>query len=237
MKKVIIGILMGIIFNLGFGFHIMPDGFEKRIDNGDGYQEFYFPNNSLETIRYKFSATPGSSVRKDMSQWVEFYPKVLTIKPGETGILKVYAKAPKTAEDGEYGFHLDSMPITVPKIGKDGKEIKANVGVKIRASIEMIGYVGDLKPILRVESYKIYEKDDKTKMDLNIRNMTPKRGVEYGVQIRGKNNTTVRKTIGRIYENQSMNITVDLDGMKKVHPYEIEIYEDINYTAISKIKI
>lgn len=237
MKK-IVGILLFVLMTVaGYGFHIMPDGFEKRIDNGQGYQEFYFPNSGSETIRYKFTATPGSHVRGDMSRWVEFYPKVLTVRPGETGLLKVFAKSPVGTPEGEYGFHLDAMPIPVPKIGKDGKEIKANVGVKINASVEMIGYVGDLRPKLSLESYKVYDDNGKTKIDIAIKNDSPKRGVEYGVEIRGKNNSSVRRTLGRIYEGQTMKTTLELPGMKTRHPYEIEIYEDINYTAINKIKI
>ncbi|MDX8335208.1 hypothetical protein [Candidatus Cetobacterium colombiensis] len=199
MKKLIT--LFFTIFNLiSYSFHIMPDGFEKRIDNGQGYQEFYFPNNGLETLRYKFSASPGSDIRGDMSQWVEFYPKVLTVKPGETGLLKVFAKAPKQAKEGEYGFHLDSSLISIPNMKKDGSGIKSNVGIKINTSLEMIGYVGNLEPEIKIEKYRVYEENGKTKLDISIKNPSDKRGVEFGIQVKGKKNSLVRNTLGRIYE-------------------------------------
>ena len=236
MKR-LIGFLYIIITIITYSFHIMPDGFEKRIDNGEGYQEFYFPNNGLETLRYKFKMSPGSDIRGDMSPWIEFYPKVLTVKPGETGLLKVFAKAPKSAEDGEYGFHLDSSLISIPNIRKDGTGLKSNVGIRINASLEMIGYVGNLDPALEIEEYKIYEKNGITKLDIRIKNPSDKRGVEFGIQVKGKNNTLIRNTLGRIYQEEIKKITLDLDGMKKNQPYEIEIYEDINYKTINKIKI
>ena len=236
MKKLIT--LFFIILNIiSYSFHIMPDGFEKRIDNGEGYQEFYFPNNGLETLRYKFAVSPGSNIRGDMSQWVEFYPKVLTVKPGETGLLKVFAKAPKEAKDGEYGFHLDSSLISIPNIKKDRTGIKSNVGIRINASLEMIGYIGNLEPLIKVDNYKIYEENGKTKLDIALKNPSDKRGVEFGIQVKGKNNTLVRNTLGRIYAEENKKITLELNGMKKNHPYEIEIFEDINYRTINKIKI
>ncbi|MGL4652832.1 hypothetical protein [Cetobacterium sp.] len=236
MRKLIAFVF--IVFSLiSYSFHIMPDGFEKRIDNGQGYQEFYFPNNGLETLRYKFSVSPGSDIRGDMSKWVEFYPKILTVKPGETGLLKVFAKAPKEVEAGEFGFHLDSSMISVPNIKKGGTGIESNVGIRINASLEMIGYVGNLNPDILIESYKIYEENGKTKLEIALKNPSSKRGVEFGIQVKGKNNTAVRRTLGRIYQNEMKKITLDLDGMKKNHPYEIELFEDINYTTIKKIKI
>ncbi|MGL4902498.1 MAG: hypothetical protein ACRC3I_05470, partial [Cetobacterium sp.] len=70
-----------------------------------------------------------------------------------------------------------------------------------------------------------------------LKNPSDKRGVEFGIQVKGKNNTLVRNTLGRIYAEENKKITLELNGMKKNHPYEIEIFEDINYRTINKIKI
>lgn len=236
MKK-LIAVFFTMLSLISYSFHIMPDGFEKRIDNGEGYQEFYFPNNGLETLRYKFDVSPGSDIRGDMSPWVEFYPKVLTVKPGETGLLKVFAKSPKSTKDGEYGFHLDSSVITVPSLNRGEKGIKSNVGIRIKASLEMIGYVGDLEPVIDIESHRVYRENGKTKLEMVLKNPSDKRGVEFGVQVKGRNNTSVRNTLGRIYQERSRKITLDLEGMELKDPYEIEIFEDINYKTINKIKI
>lgn len=236
MKKILI-VFYFVIISISYSFHIVPTAFERNIDKGDGYQEFNFPNNSLETMRYKFSVSSGSKGRGDMSPWVEVFPEVLTIKPGETGVLKVYARSPEGTPIGEYGFHLDSTPVSIPKVGKDGKTIEANIGVKLAVSLEMIGYVGDLKPQLKILKHRIFEDNGKTKLEVTVKNNSPKRGVEYGFEVKGKNNSSVRKLVGRIYENQTVTTTFDLEGMKKGQPYELTIFEDISNAELEKIKL
>ena len=237
MKKIIMAVLGLFMYVAGYGFYMMPDGFEKRIDKGDGYQEFHFPNNTDRTMRYKFSATPGSKGRGDMSQWVEFYPKVLTIKPRETGLLKVYAKSPEGTPEGENGFHLESVPVDIPQIGKDGQEIRASVGMKIATALEMIGYVGDLEPKLQILNHRIYKEGGETKMDVTIKNNTPKRGVEYGIEVKGKNRVTMRINVGRIREGETSTVTLELKNMKEKDPYEINIFEDLSYKNLVKMDI
>ncbi|MGL4866830.1 MAG: hypothetical protein ACRC4T_27350 [Cetobacterium sp.] len=236
MKKLILFLCL-IVSCITFSFHIVPSGFEKRIDNGEGYQEFYFPNKSSKVMRYKFEVTPGSEIRGDMSPWVEIYPKILTIKPGETGMLKVYAKAPKNTPDGEYGFFLYCIPIAVPTLGKEGEKIEPNVAIKILASIEMVGYVGNLEPNLKIVNHRIFQENDVTKLEIKVKNDSIKRGVDYLVEIKGKNNTTTLVNLGRIYEGQTKTSTVELKNMKLKDPYEIKIIEDINYKEILKMKI
>lgn len=237
MKKFLIAIMGLFMYVVGFGFHIMPDSFEKRIDNGNGYQEFHFPNNSDRTIRYKFTAIPGSPGRGDMSQWVEFYPRVLTVRPKETGMLKVYAKSPAGTPDGEYGFHLETVPVDIPQIGKDGQEIRASVGMKIATAIEMIGYVGNLEPKLELLSHRIFEENGETKLEITLKNHTPKRGVEYGIEVKGKNRVNMRMEVGRIRIDETSTLVFDLKNMSEKDPYEINIFEDITYKNLVKMKI
>ena len=201
------------------------------------YQEFYFPNNGMETIRYKFSVEPGSSIRGDMSKWVELYPKILTVKAGDVGILKVYAKAPKGTPTGEYGFHLNSVPITIPNLDKSKNQINANAGVTISASLEFIGYVGDIPPKIDILKYEVLEKNGKTQLKIDLKNSSLKRGVEYGIEVKGRNKAVFRNSMGRIYEKESVTKILNLDGMAKNDPYELIIYEEISNNLIQKIKL
>lgn len=235
--KYILVMFLFIVNLLSYSFHIMPDGFEKRFDNGNGYQEFYFPNNGMETIRYKFSVEPGSAIRGDMSKWVELYPKILTVKSGDVGILKVYANAPKGTPVGEYGFHLNCVPITIPELDKSQKKVVANAGVTISASLELIGYVGDIPPVIDIVKHEIFEEKGKTKLKIDLKNASLKRGVEYGIEVKGKNKTVSRNSMGRIYEKESVTKVIDLQGMKKNDPYELIIYEEISNNLIKKIKL
>ncbi|MGL5189624.1 MAG: hypothetical protein ACRC7S_08215 [Cetobacterium sp.] len=235
--KYIIFYLLLMLNTLSYSFHIMPDIFEKRIDAGRGYSEFYFPNNGTETIRYKFSVEPGSSVRGDMSKWVDLYPKVLTVKSGDVGVLKVYAKSPAGTPIGEYGFHLNCVPVNIPNLEKGVTGVKANTGVNISASLELIGYVGDIPPKINLAKRELFTEDGKTKMRVTFKNESLKRGVEYGVEIKGRNKTVFRNSMGRIYENQTVTKVLNLEGMKIKDPYELTIYEEVTNLPIHKIKL
>ncbi|MGL4947377.1 MAG: hypothetical protein ACRC4X_06960 [Cetobacterium sp.] len=237
MRKKIFTLLFLILSLLTFSFQMSPISFEKRIDDGKGFKEFYFPNTGNKTIRYKFSCLPGSAHRGDMSSWVEVYPKVLTIKPEQTGILKVYVEAPKGTGDGEYGFFLDAMPIEILDKQETTKDISAASAVKIRAAIELVGYVGDLKPELKIEKTKVYQKNGKTNLDTTIKNLSSKRGAELTLIVKGKNNTVVRKELGRVGKSGTIDTTILLDTMKNSDPYEIELVESSNNNSVLKIKI
>lgn len=238
MKKYIVLIMWTIFYTLSYTFHIMPDSFEKRIDNGNGYQEFHFPNSSDKTIRYKFSALPGSPGRGDMSEWVEFYPRVLTIRAKETGLLRVYARSPEGTPEGEYGFHLETVPVDIPQLSKEGvMEVRASVGMKIATSLEMLGYVGNLEAKLEMLSHRVFQENGETKLEITLKNHTAKRGVEYGIEVKGRNRVNMRMEVGRIRIGETSTLVFDLKNMKEKDPYEINIFEDISYKNLVKITI
>ena len=237
MKKLII--LLGMFGSLvSYGFHMLPSGFDKRIDNGSGYMEYYFPNAGNKTIRYKFSSLPGSEHRGDMSEWVELYPKILTIRPEETGVLKVFIEPPKGIADGEYGFFLDAMPIEVIERGKaeEGK-IGASPSVKIRASIELVGYVGDLKGDLDLVSKKLYTKNGKNYLEVKVKNKTLKRGLTLEAKVKGSNDRVKTQLMGRLVENGQLISTIELDTLEGKRPVEIEFLEEIDKNLIKKYRL
>ncbi|MGL5279115.1 MAG: hypothetical protein ACRC8M_08620 [Cetobacterium sp.] len=237
MRKRICFIYFFILSLVAFSFQMSPIFFEKRIDDGKGFREFYFPNTGNKTIRYKFTPLPGSSHRGDMSKWVELYPKVLTIKPEQVGVLKVFVQAPKGTPEGEYGFLLDSLPIEVLDKSEESSDIKAASAVKIRAAIELVGYVGDIKPQLKLEQSKVYLKDKNVNLDLSFKNLSDKRGVELTAVIKGKNDKVLRRDLGRIGKNGEVKTTIDLKGMSEKDPYEIELIEASTNISILKAKI
>ncbi len=234
MKRLIllIGIMMSV---LSYGFYMIPAGFDKRIDNGEGYMEYRFPNPGNKTIRYKFEALPGSAHRKDMSKWTEIYPKILTIKPEQTGVLKVFVEAPKGAAEGEYGFFLDAMPIEVIERGKaEEGQVAAGSAVKIRAAIELVGYVGDLKANVELVNKKIYEKDGKKYMDITLKNRTSKRGLTLEARVKGSNNKIKSQLLGRLVANGEITTTIPLEELKGARPAEIEFVEEIGQNTVKK---
>lgn len=226
-----------IVSLVTFSFQMSPISFEKRIDNGQGFKEFYFPNTGNKTIRYKFTPLPGSVHRGDMSKWVELYPKILTIKPEETGVLKVFIQAPKEAPEGEYGFLLDSLPIEVLDKDEQSKDIKAASTVKIRTAIELVGYIGDIRPILKLEKYKIFSKDKNIDIDFIFKNNSDKRGVELTALIKGKNNKVIRRDLGRVGKSKELETIIELKGVSERDFYELEIVETSTNISLLKTKI
>lgn len=237
MRKNSLILVFFIVSLVTFSFQMSPISFEKRIDKGQGFKEFYFPNTGNKTIRYKFTSLPGSAHRGDMSKWVELYPKILTIKPEQTGVLKVFVQAPKETPEGEYGFLLDSLPIEVLDKDEQSKDIKAASTVKIRAAIELVGYVGDIKPILKLEKYKISSKGKNIDIDFILKNNSDKRGVELTALIKGKNNKTLRRDLGRIGKSKELETAIELKGVSERDFYELEIIETSTNISLLKTKI
>lgn len=237
MRKNSLILIFFIVSLVTFSFQMSPISFEKRIDKGQGFKEFYFPNTGNKTIRYKFTPLPGSAHRGDMSKWVELYPKILTIKPEQTGVLKVFVQAPKETPEGEYGFLLDSLPIEVLDKDEQSKDIKAASAVKIRAAIELVGYVGDIKPILKLEKYKVSSKGKNTDVDFILKNDSSKRGVELTALVKGKNDKIIRKDLGRIGKIGELKGNIELKDMIEKDIYEVDFIETSTNVSILKVKI
>lgn len=233
-----LGLLYFLLINLvAFGFQMSPISFEKRIDQGRGFEEFYFPNNGTKAIRYKFDSLPGSAHRGDMSQWVELYPKILTIRPEEVGVLKVYVQSPEGTPEGEYGFFLDALPIEVLDKSEYVKDIQAASAVKIRAAIEMVGYVGDIQPELKLQSKYIYTKDRKLNIDMELRNLSDKRGAEITAVVKGFDGVLERKDVGRIGIKGELRSNIELDIIKENQLVGIDFVESSTNISILKVDL
>lgn len=80
----------------------------------------------------------------DMSKWVRISPIVLNIKPLSEKVLKIFAKSPKNAKKGEYGFQIRIVPIMIPTIKKVKEGVIGGTSmVAITPVVQMYGYVGN----------------------------------------------------------------------------------------------
>ncbi|MGL5316156.1 MAG: hypothetical protein ACRC92_23060 [Peptostreptococcaceae bacterium] len=228
-----------VIFKFSFSFHIAPTFFEKRIDTGGGYQEFILKNNTNRTARYKISFLPGLGKFGHMDKWVEYNPKIITVKPQGESILKVYIKAPKGTPEGEYSALLNAKTVAVPKIDRQpDEEVSAAARMGLDVSMEVVGYVGELNANLAISNFKVSEdKDGKTIVTFNLKNNTPKRGVYYSVEILegNQNFETVEK--GRIAVGKSDEIKITLNKMKKRDIVGIRIRETSTRKEITSKKL
>lgn len=238
MKKVFKGVLLFLmIFKFSLSFHIAPTFFEKRMDAGGGYQEFILYNNSDKTQRFKVTALPGTGgYNGDMDKWIEFNPKIITIKPKSQSTLKVYAKSPKGTPEGEYSTFLNFRSVPVPNlVSDDNKSMAPAARMGLSVNMEVIGYVGNLKPKLDITNLKVSENEaGKAVITFNVKNNTPKRGVWYSIEIMKGNESFEPVEKGRISIGESDEIKLISEDLKKGDVVGIRLRDSSTYEDISK---
>lgn len=149
-------IVLGFFFvgSTIFGATMLPMKFDKRIDGNGGYQEYQIENPTNDTVRYKIYRKAESKdltekgIVGGMEKWIDFYPKIITIPPKTKGIVKVAIKAPVTAKTGEYVARIGTTPLAIPKVGKSGEAIEAQISLPLGVEMQIFGYVGDIEPKL-----------------------------------------------------------------------------------------
>lgn len=236
MKKYLIIILTLILNTMSLAFHVSPDGFGKRVDEG-AMQEYTFKNNTGKTIRYRFKIHPGKD-GKSMHEWIEFEPKHMTIKNAESKKLKLFVKSPKGTPVGDYNFYLGVESITLPNALQGTKEGTAAAGstVGISINIEMIGWVGDLPAQLKLEKYDFYEKNGTLHMKGFVNNKTPQRFVRYMIDIIGNNGNRETFYGGVVSAKDTRNIDIPLPKFKKKSDiWKLEVRETLDQNLLQTI--
>ncbi|MGL4866306.1 MAG: hypothetical protein ACRC4T_24705 [Cetobacterium sp.] len=149
IKKLLIFLILGL---KSFAYmQVAPIIFDKRIDKGGAIQEFYITNPTNQEVGYRIYKEK-SDTGLDMTQYMEFYPKTLKLKSGESGKIRVYIEAPKDSTEGEYTTIMGIKEINIPSVKKSGN---GNVIIYTDLKLELAGYVGDLKPNLEIKDLKL----------------------------------------------------------------------------------
>ncbi|MGL5000066.1 MAG: hypothetical protein ACRC0R_01765 [Cetobacterium sp.] len=237
MKKYYIMILTLLLSILSYSFNISPDGFGKRVDNGS-VQEYTFKNDTGKTIRYRFKMLPGKNGRS-MHEWIEFEPKVMTIKNAESKKLKVFVKSPPRTPIGDYSFYMNIETVTLPNTIGNTKDNSATAGSTIGLSlnIEMLGWVGDLPAKLKLEKYEFYTKNNSLHLKGFVNNRTESRFVRYMIDIIGNNGERETFYGGVITAKNSRNIDIPLKKFKKKKDiWKIEVKETLDRNLLQTIK-
>lgn len=166
MKKRIM-IFMIMIFTLvqtAFSYGIQPMYFEADISNGQGYREISIINtNKLQKGRYKITIGPGRNPDKDISKYMEIYPKVLNVGPDSTGLVKLYAKIKEPLPKDEYSFMFKITPIVIPTLKKEASKISGGIETPIAFQLEMFGHYeeetqDEIDKKVLVKNLQVYEK-------------------------------------------------------------------------------
>ena len=149
IKKLLIFLILGL---KSFAYmQVAPIIFDKRIDKGGAIQEFYITNPTAKEVGYRLYKEKSDN-GLDMTSYMQFYPKSLKLKPGQSEKVRVYIEAPKEAKQGEYTTIMGIKEINIPGIEKKGN---GSVIIYTDLKLELAGYVGDLKPNLEIKNSKL----------------------------------------------------------------------------------
>lgn len=140
------------IYYLSFAYiNVYPLSFDQRIDNMGGVKDFVLTNTTNKVVKYQVNIVKDEVNSFDMTPWTEIYPRVLTLKPGAKGEIKMYTRAPKGTALGEYSTILNIKELEVPKDKKDKKSINVFTNLKIK----LYGYVGKLDSSISLNNFKV----------------------------------------------------------------------------------
>ena len=149
LKKLFLFFILGL---KTFAYmQVAPIVFDKRIDKEGATQEFYITNPTNQEVGYRIYKEKSDN-GLDMTPYMEFYPKSLKLKPGQSEKVRVYVEAQKEAPKGEYTTVLGIKEINIPNVKKSGS---GNVVIYTDLKLELAGYVGNLKPNLEIKDSKL----------------------------------------------------------------------------------
>lgn len=142
--------------------NIYPLTFDQRIDGMGGIKDFILTNTTKKVVKYQINILQNDN-KQDMSSWTEIYPRILTLKPGAKGEIKMYVRAPKETLLGEYSTILNIKEIEVPEDKKNKKSINVFTNLKIK----LYGYVGKLDSSISLKNLKVFKGKDINEMKLS----------------------------------------------------------------------
>lgn len=150
---------------------IYPTIFDKNIDKFGSSEMYELSNPTLNKVRYIFYIDKIKD-NKDMSEWIEYYPKIMTLNPGEKKTLTIFIKAPKNTKRGEYTaiLGIKELPIITER---DIIEKNKSLDILTNLKIEIAGFVEELS--LEIETKNVILNKSKRKLEGNIQNIGEKR--------------------------------------------------------------
>lgn len=134
-------ILVYLLINISsFSYiNIYPVKFNERIDNDGAYKTFKLYNSTSSDIRYRIYIEEDENSNNSMVNFIEIYPKSITLKPLEEKEFKIFIKAPKDTKNGKYTAKLVVKEVEIPNLNQKENSNKFLTLFKLR----MTGYVGE----------------------------------------------------------------------------------------------
>lgn len=202
MLKNICLIFFSIALNLSAYINIYPVSFDKTIDGSGNSQEFILYNKTNKPLRYNISLSDERFQKNSMKNWIEFYPKNITVKPGKSEKIKMYIKAPKNTPRGEYLATVEIKENLLPNLEKNVSQ--NNVQLLTHLKMDIVGYVGNLKPNYKVNNFSYSIQKDSISVKGTIKNSGDRRGKVALILSNGKNKENY--ILGKLKVNKGESI-------------------------------
>ncbi len=235
MKKRIL-FLFFLLYTVGMAYvQMYPIVFDKNIDNGGEVVEYSFINPTQNKLRYIFYVEKGKE-GKDMSEWVEMYPKTLILNPQQEKTLKMYINAPKGTPKGEYTAVLGIKELPIASEEKF-KNNEGTISLLADLKIELAGFVGDEKLSLTGRGFKFSRTGNNYSLEGKILNNSNRRGnIELFLQ---NSNTKEEYLVGRrrIFAKGEIDISIKNEvANKNLKNYNVLLIKN-NDEIIGRIKL
>lgn len=187
---------------------ISPIILDKQIDKGGSNQEFFITNSTSKDVAYRIYKEKSDN-GYDMTSFLEYYPKTLKLKPGETDKIKIYIQSPTGSPNGEYTTLLGIKEI--PTIQSKNQK-KSGLILYKDLKIELAGFVGDSTPKLKIK--KEFLKD---RLSFNISNFGKTR-TKVEVFLKSDNKELLFLDSFRLLSETSKNYNKKIDLRKFKNP-------------------
>lgn len=237
MKKIKL-LLMFLLMSFSlFAFKMEGITFNKSLENG--YKEFKIHNDGTKKVRYKVIIKPSGN--EDITDCIEVFPKILTIEPKSSQVLKMFGKAKRKLENKEYSFRIEFQQIIIPTLAKsDGKTIAGNSAMGLSPSVEMKGYGGQIDYSKSLELKNIsFEKDKKGNLIFKGTLVNHSHGAtELGINLYNRDKSVfVSEGLGGIEANTSKELNINLKSFTNANQIKsIEFYND-TYEVLKEVTI
>lgn len=235
MKKIKLMLMFLLVSYSALAFKMEGISFNKSLK--DGYKEFVIHNEGTKKIRYRVFVRPSGE--EDVTDCVEVFPKIITIEPKSSQVLKMFGKAKRELENKEYPFYLEFQQIVIPTLGKnDGQTISGTSTMSLAPSLEMKGYGGeiDYSKALDLQNLKFY-KDEKGNLMLDAELVNNSHGaIEIGLNFYDRSKERLSsKGIGTINANSTRAITLSLDNFTDEKQIKYIYFYDEGFETLKEI--
>lgn len=236
MKKIKLMLMFLLVSYSALAFKMEGITFNKSLK--DGYKEFIIHNEGTKKIRYRVFVKPSG--KEDITDCIEVFPKIITIEPKSSQVLKMFGKAKRELENKEYPFYLDFQQIVIPTLGKnDGQTISGTSTMSLAPSLEMKGYGGeiDYSKALDLQNLKFY-KDEKGNLMLDADLVNNSHGaIEIGLNFYNRDRSRLAsKGMGTIEGKTTRKVTIPMDSFTSEDQIKYIIFYDEFFETLKEVE-